>query len=149
MKFLIFSDETKFYGKTLRIFDDFVNFLLISKKNILILDKLFKNNIIIYHRFSSINLYKEKINISNDRLSIYYTGKPYVLFLNVTERIWTFLTDKFDVNVTERYWTTQNRSLSFTTIQNHSFSFIIIHFRSKWVKIVHNHSESFRIIHKF
>ena len=41
MNFLTFSNETKFYDKTLRIFDDFVNFLLISMKNIIILDKLF------------------------------------------------------------------------------------------------------------
>ena len=48
MKFLIFSNETKFYDKTLRIFDDFVNFLLISMKNIIMLDKIFQkqnNNI--------------------------------------------------------------------------------------------------------
>ena len=42
MNFLIFSNETKFYDKTLRIFDDFVNFLLISMKNIILLDKIFQ-----------------------------------------------------------------------------------------------------------
>ena len=42
MNFLIFSNETKFYDKTLRVFDDFVNFLLISMKNIIMLDKIFQ-----------------------------------------------------------------------------------------------------------